>query len=296
MRTLPLADARILAPVVSFLECNGARAETYLDRLSIPGEMIESGGMIAKQQCHDILLQVAQRERCEQVGFAAYLALQLGDLGPIGAAMESAKTAREALAVFTRMASNAYEGNEYFIESDGATTWLCFRDRDFTSVGYVYSHHVTMMSYRQMVRHLTARPWRPQVMKCHGADLDSHLHVEAFEECRVSYHADHSALAVPTELLSRPLSAPASGSRVPNDSESSFAIDTAPKTFVGSLQQFIEARFQYGKLPTLEHVASMIGFSMRSIQYCLQEEGLSYRRLLDRICYDAAIEMLRDTQ
>lgn len=68
MRTLSFADARILTPIVSFLECNGASAEVRLDRLSPPGEMIESGGMIAKKQCHDLLLQVAHQEGCEKVG------------------------------------------------------------------------------------------------------------------------------------------------------------------------------------------------------------------------------------
>jgi hypothetical protein len=204
--------------------------------------MIESGGMIAKKQCHDVLLQVARQERCEQVGFAAYRDLQIRDLGPIGAAMESARAAREALGIFTRMASHAYEGNEYFIRSDGDTTWLCFRDRDFTSVGYVYSHHVTMMSYFRMVSHLTGQEWRPRSMKCHGANLDAHIHVADFEECRTSFHADYSALAVPSELLSRPLRMPAARAGDAKVNDCRFSVGIAETTFVGSLQRLIESR------------------------------------------------------
>ena len=96
MKTLPLADARILAPIVAFLQSNGANPRTYLDRLRIPGEMIEAGGMIAKKQIHDLFAEDARHERCEQVGFAAYCGFQLEDVGAIGEAMRMARTVRES--------------------------------------------------------------------------------------------------------------------------------------------------------------------------------------------------------
>ena len=38
--------------------------------------------------------------------------------------MTSARTVKEAFDVFARLASRAYEGNEYFVKPDGDTTWL----------------------------------------------------------------------------------------------------------------------------------------------------------------------------
>ena len=40
----------------------------------------------------------------------------------------------------------------------------------------------------------------------------------------------------------------------------------------------------------------MIGGSPRSIQRYLLAEGLTYRRLLDRVCFEAACQMLSTTK
>jgi hypothetical protein len=47
---LELLDARMLNPLVAFLERNGARRGSFLDRARIPGELIAEGGWITKKQ------------------------------------------------------------------------------------------------------------------------------------------------------------------------------------------------------------------------------------------------------
>jgi len=41
---LELFDAQMLAPLVQYLNRNGARCEAFLDRARIPGELIAKGG------------------------------------------------------------------------------------------------------------------------------------------------------------------------------------------------------------------------------------------------------------
>ncbi|GAG47040.1 unnamed protein product [marine sediment metagenome] len=43
-------------------------------------------------------------------------------------------------------------------------------------------------------------------------------------------------------------------------------------------------------------MAAIIDVSARTIQRCLLDEGLTYRRLLDRVRFDAACEMLATRQ
>ncbi|MDH3600102.1 MAG: AraC family transcriptional regulator [Candidatus Tectomicrobia bacterium] len=297
MKTLPLVEARILAPVVGFLESNGAKAERYLDRLRIPGEMVSSGGKIAKKQCHDFLLNVAQSERCDEVGFAAYQSFQLSDLGGIATAMASAKTVKEALEIFTRLANDAYEGNEYALTTDGRTARLCFHDHDYVSPGYIYSHHVTLMAYHKIIRAVADESWRPQSFCCHGREIGPFNRVDGFEDCATKYHADETSLDIPVEFLSRrPLLGRGNGATIDHVASTLTEPSNGRDTFVGSLQRLIASRYLYGKLPTLDQIATIIDVSPRTVQRCLQSEGLSYRGLLDRICFDAACEMLATRQ
>ena len=296
MKTLPLADARILAPIVAFLESNGSKAGAYLDRQRIPGEMVEAGGMIAKKQIHDLFAEVARREGCEQVGFAAYHGFQLADIGVIGEAMRMARTVRESLDVFTTLASGAYEGNEYYVEADGETTWLCFRDDDHDSPGYQYSHHVTLMCYRQIVCLLADESWRPERMRCHGPNLPKHASVEGFEDCVATFNQYDSALAVPTELLSRPIHIDCEIENTSSPVDLPINENSKSNTFVCSLHRLIQSRFLYQRFPTLEQVAIIIDINPRTIQRYLREHGLTYRKLLDRIAFDAACEMLQTSQ
>ena len=162
--------------------------------------------------------------------------------------MRTAKTAKEALVIFARLASQAYEGNEYYLRSTGETTWLCFRDKDHESPGFVYSHHVTMMVYRRMVSILADGSWRPQALRFHGTELGLHENAEGFEDCTASFHAEESAIAVPTELLSRPL---LDGENAEIDGHASdlSKLETDQRdTFVDSLHELIAIRFLYNQV------------------------------------------------
>jgi hypothetical protein len=50
---IDLFHARMLNPLVSFLERNGPRSEPLLSRVRIPAELIAEGGWITKKQAYD---------------------------------------------------------------------------------------------------------------------------------------------------------------------------------------------------------------------------------------------------
>ena len=57
---LNLFDARMLAPLVLFLEEAGSWSQRLLDRARIPGELVETGGWIGKNQAYDFTYDVVQ--------------------------------------------------------------------------------------------------------------------------------------------------------------------------------------------------------------------------------------------
>lgn len=281
----------MLSPLIAFLDRNGARSSSFLDRAWIPGELVAEGGWITKKQAYDFTFDVVERTRCEEAVFAAYLQFELRHLGPIEAAMRSCKTVKESLEVGARLGSAAYEGNEYFLRIDGDTTWFCYREPRVVSKGQKFIPDMTLTVYYRLIRALINEDWRPERILLHGELTERHRTIDNFEECRVSSHPDCTALGFPTEFLSR---------RLPQQPVESASDDcgawlSGPEgsvPIVDSLHRLVASRFPYRKLPTLEQVALMVGVSTATLKRGLGSAGMTYGRLLDRLRFDAACQML----
>lgn len=288
---LELFDARMLSPMVAFLEGNGARSESFLSRARIPVEHVADGGWITKKQAYDFTFDAVQRSACHDAVFAAYLKFDLRHLGPIEAAMRACKTVKEALEVAARLGSAAYEGNEYFLRIDGDTTWFCYREPVGISKGQMFIPDMTLSVYYRMIRALVDENWRPDRLLLRGESTDRHRTVETFEDCRASPHRDYTALGFPTEFLSRRMPPQPSGASFENR-EAWLSSPDGSAPIVDSLYRLVGSRFCYRQLPTLDLVALMSGVSAATLKRGLAAAGMTYGRLLDRLRFDTACEML----
>ncbi len=204
--SIDLFDARALAPLVGFLDRNGLRAESLLDGQRIPIELTESGGWVSKKQAYDFAFDVVQRTRCASAVFAAYVDFQLDHLGPIANAMRSCKTVKEALDAAIQLGSIAYEGSDFRLRIEGDTTWLSYSEPKVISAGQPFIMDMTLMVYYHLIRTTADYGWRPKRLRTREFPCERHCFLEIFEECQTEFHPDHSALAFPTEFLSRRVS------------------------------------------------------------------------------------------
>ena len=288
---IELFDARALAPLVSILDRNGIRTESLLDRRRIPAELIEAGGWISKRQAYDFTFDVVQQTRCPHAVFLAYLDFQLEHLGPIADAIKSCKTVKEGLDVAIQLGSIAYEGSEFRLKIEGDTTWLSYREPNVVSVGQPFISDMTLMVYYHLIRTFVDYDWRPKQLRTRGLLCERHCSLEIFEECQTEFHPNDSALAFPTEFLSRRL--PWQGSATNFDATEAWLFgpeDIEP--IADALYRLIASRFPYRRLPTLDQLALLVGVSPATLKRQLASEGTTYSRLLDRIRYDVACDML----
>jgi AraC-like DNA-binding protein len=292
MQQIPLLAAQIARPIVAYLDANGADSTRYLDRVRIPGETIDAGGWVAKKQVYDLLYDVVQRERSPDIIFAAFSTFDVDDLGPIAVAMKSSRTTRDAMRVLSRLAGLAYEGNEYFLQSEGRTAWLCCREGKPVSIGSVLAQQATLAIFLKIIR-LSGDPrWQPTQFRSQVRMNEDFRAADDWSECQQIHGCNHTAIAFPVSFMSRKLAwARESQSSIDGDMmwqpESAF-----DDRFVDALHRLIASRFLFRALPTLKQVATIVGLSERTIKRRLSSQGLSYRHLLDRICHDAACEML----
>lgn len=288
---IELFDARVLAPLVQFLDHGGARSETYLERAAIPQELIEGGGWISKKQAYDFTYDVVQGTQCPDAVYSAYLGFELAHLGPIADAIRMCRTVKEALELAARLGNIAYQGSEYFLRVDGETTWFCYREPQVVSIGQPFVIDMTLAVYYHLIRITADDSWRPERMLTQGGIIDRHHSVMNFEECRANGHPEISALGFPTRYLSRRLPWEPQDSEFDERQAWLFGPDGhAP--IVDVLYRLVASRFPHRKLPTLEQVANMVGSSPATLKRQLQAAGMSYGRLLDRLRFDTACEML----
>lgn len=285
-----LFDARMLTPLVSYLEQNGARSEAYLDRARIPGELIEEGGWIGKKQAYDFTFDVVNRSRCREAIFAAYLEFQMEHLGPIAEAMRSCRTVKESLEVGARLGSTAYEGNEYFLEIEGETTWFCYREPHVVSPGQTFINDMTLAVYYHLINATIDEDWRPEKFRVRGELIDRHCSLEIFKDCQASIHRHSTGLAFPTEFLSRRIEW-----NKPDDAGGITDWKLGPEgsePVVDSMYRLIHSQFSFRPPPTLQEAAMMVDVSPRTLTRMLSAAGTSYRGILDRIRFDQACELL----
>jgi AraC-like DNA-binding protein len=294
MKHVPLLAAQIARPIVAYLDANGTDPTPYLDRVRIPIEIIDAGGWVAKKQVYDLVYDVAQRERSPDVIFAAFSTFEVDDLGPIAVAMKSSRTVKDAMRVLSRLAGLAYEGNEYFLQSDGETTWLCYREGKPVSIGSVLAQQATLGIFLKIIR-LSADPhWQPRQIRSQVPMSEDFRAADDWSDCRQMHGSNHTAIAIPTRFMHRKV-AWAEEPQSSGNGDMLWKFERAfDDRFVESLHRLIASRFLFRSLPTLRQIAAIVGLSERTIKRRLSSQGLSYRHLIDRVCHDAACEMLLD--
>jgi AraC-like DNA-binding protein len=295
--TLPLIEASILGPVLSWLDGEGAVVERHLDRAHIPGELVAEGGWLSKAQVYGFLADVAERKRCGELAFASFEHFTLADLGPVAHAMRSAATAKESLDVFCRLASRAYEGNVFWLATDGGDVWFCNRVVDSVVDGHAYAQHASLMILLGVVRTTVGTRWRPKRVRLQAPETSAIDEIDLLQDCHVSFDQAETAVAFPRKLLSRRLAGGGRGSRSHGAGRSELSdLLSHQEGFAESLQRLIASHFSHTESPSLEHAARVTGVSQRTIKRRLFDEGLTYRGILDRIRFESARKMLVESE
>jgi len=290
---IQLFDARMLSPLVRFLDTQGTRSQPFLDRVRIPGELVESGGWITKKQAYDFAFDIVQRLRSPDAIFLAYADFDLSLLGPIMHAMSACQTVKEALEVGARLGSTAFEGNEYFLELDRDVSWFSYREPRVISEGQTFINDMTLAVYYHLIRATTGEEWRPEQLRTRGLLLARHRTTDLFRDCQASAHSDSTGLAFPLQFLSRRLCWTPSSGNSSAAHEWEFGPEGAEPT-TEKLHRLLASQFHYRKLPTLEKLAEILEVSPRTLKRQLATTGTTYTRLLDRLRFNTACDMLSD--
>ena len=168
--------------------------------------------------------------------------------------MRSCKTVKEALDVAIQLGSIAYEGSEFRLHIEGDTTWFSYQEPRVVSAGQTFINDMTLMVYYHLIRTTADQDWRPTRLRTKGILIERHCSLEIFDDCRTEVHPDYSALAFPTEFLSRRL--PWQGAESKFDATNSWRYGPeGSEPVFETLYRLVASRFPYRGLPTLDQLA-----------------------------------------
>jgi AraC-like DNA-binding protein len=284
-------QVELQAPL-DLLARHGAPLDELLARANLPERLQEPArGFLPARQLLAFFAGGARYLGMEDFGFRSVLGASGSKIGSWGRLIPHCWRLRDALHCFSdqivRDAPFLRAGVHYGAEH----AWL-WRRRDLPPkdpFAERQGEQYTLGSMLRVVRSAAGPSWNPPAVRAESTDSDWLLRAEGLGESRVHFGGRAMAIAVPYDLLDLRLPHGTQSDRVPAGDE----MTPAASDLAGSLQQALAPLL--GVVPlSLDLGAEIADTNPRTLRRWLREEGTSFRRILDRIHFEAAEERLRE--
>lgn len=286
---LRLAKARGMA-TAPFLAGAGITAE-QLATTQVPFLPIQQELRKGLDQMQDPLL-----------GLRVSTLVNLATLGVLGYVFQTSSVLQDLIAATIRydlLLSNV--GRSWERQEEGAVLWgwECHIEDEV-----VRRHAVDCVigCRASMIANLLRRYKKPAVLGVrlpHAAPRDRALlrEYEDFFNCPVQFGQPEAALVLAPEALRQPLSLADPELRRRLEEHASLLLDkrSGGVALVEQVRGAIRAALAAGQAPTREEIAEALGMSGRTLHRRLQDDGTSFRDLLDAIRLQLAQELLRES-
>jgi AraC-like DNA-binding protein len=284
-------QVELQAPL-DLLARHGAPLDELLARANLPERLQEPArGFLPARQLLAFFAGGARYLGMEDFGFRSVLGASGSKIGSWGRLIPHCWRLRDALHCFSdqivRDAPFLRAGVHYGAEH----AWL-WRRRDLPPkdpFAERQGEQYTLGSMLRVVRSAAGPSWNPPAVRAESPASDWLLRAEGLGESRVRFGGRAMAIAVPYDLLDLRLPRGTPSHPVPAGDE----MLPAASDLAGSLQQALAPLL--GVVPlSLDLGAEIADTNPRTLRRWLREEGTSFRRILDRIHFEAAEERLRE--
>lgn len=288
MNDLELVQASGLKPAVAALRRRGIDADHYLERNGIPPEFIELpyAPLPKRSRFWVFLDDVEQSEGIDTLGFLMGDEVDLTDVGPFGLQLTRAATLLDALKIAHHNVSNYAQENTIHLEREGDKAWILCESYRKTCRP---ADHGTLNFIIELVRLAAGPGWRPQEARLQTGPAEGLKSLPVLQDCKLEFHCDAAGVAVPDSLLSVALR-----THDPDGVPAPENLTPLPRTgrLSDSLRVVIATFLPYRGPPTASEAADMVGVSRSTLFRRLEDEGVTYKGLVEDVRYQAAREFL----
>ncbi|MFO1089587.1 MAG: AraC family transcriptional regulator ligand-binding domain-containing protein [Hyphomicrobiales bacterium] len=291
---IPLVRASAFAPFVNYLldhDPNLAKAEAPV-KLS-PAIVEDPDALVPFEPAITMIAHYAEKLDQPDLGLRVGHALRVDSLGTYGMLLARTGTLADGLQTACTAFPAMNSGAHLTVEPDGAFVWLRHAVVGKDRPGSAQALQFTLVLLVDFVRMAAGREWMPSkallpLLAQRQLPADSPYRAVT----RVS-PANEAAIAIDAALLHLPMNTPANlpdlGPRWDQ-----FLANAPSKNFLRSLEQCLVPLMKSGQV-SLEHVAAVSNFSVRTLQRRLDEEGVSFSEILDRTRTAEACRLLETT-
>lgn len=286
MKSIELFAPNALKPFVSCCAKRNIPAEKYLERNHIPPALVHSGkGKILKKQAYRFFSDIAQKEGLKAFGLLEGDTFDLNDLGLINKALQQAVALKDAIGTFISLIPSVAEGNEVWLKWGKDISWLYCRTRNLMRTDFV-PDQTTILTLRALIR-LTAGPdWQPPKVHFFSQEVPVFDNLPEWSGSEVHFSQHATGIAFPTHLLSTRLI------HTNNAMQGELIQEVLPTTLSNKLQVYLHSLYAFRHPTSIDQVAEMLGTSRVTLYRSLAKEGTSYRKIIDRVRYQIAVDLL----
>ena len=292
MKPIDLCEAGALRPFVNCMQQRGLEVERYLEQQWISPAQVDAGeGKIIKRQAWKMFQEVQRREGLESLGFLEGDSFSVDDLGELGSILRQSPTLQDAIDTFSQLIPSFAEGNTVWLERGPVISWLCCRT-DGLDLEARVPDHFTIVVLSSLIRMAAGPRWRPEKVRFQSAFTRAVDKVPLVGDLESQFEQVASAVAFRTELLARPIG---DQTKLANPINTSLPGERPSRSLGETLRHVLLPRMTDRRFPSSAEAAEILGVSRSTLSRTLSAEGSSYRKMIERVRFEVALELLKDS-
>lgn len=289
MKQVPLTEISALGPFVDHLSARGVDIYRYSDAALIPRGMMESlQGRITKVQATNFLEFSRKGEGLEDLGFQVGQGFGPEHMGALGAAIGRSATLADALTVFSHHVRDWWGGTRAWVSRRGDRAFIRVMADDDLGIARDVANQNGIFILTHVIRLAAGAEWTPTRIRIPETANQSHERLPIIGDAEPFFDREEIAVEFPATLLAEPI-------RSTSAAEGDDAhVPEHPKDPIDALSEALLTQILHGTVPNIEVAAEMVHSSVRTFQRQLGTEGLTYRRLVERVQFRIARKSLLD--
>ncbi|KPZ67651.1 HTH-type transcriptional regulator VirS [Shewanella sp. P1-14-1] len=285
---IPLLRAEYFVPFIARLKDFENNIYPVLKEAGLPDTVLSSEPEYLSEAALQKLLAIMYRKLnskrfanwLEQVARSIFVPQHLAKMALNG-------TVRDALLEFTHLVNSESKQTNIQLKTSVNKVWFArYRNiKHSFDANLAELFAVTMML--ELIRVLTQSQWSPDEIALQSPSEVDYLSELKVSKSQIYYARSVTAVSISAEVLSQSVKYKKGWSQPPQ------AVIEGPERFIDSFTHALTPYLSMGRI-SITTAADLLGLSVRTLQRRLTEEGLSYSKVIEGICFEQAKLMLND--
>lgn len=261
--------------------------------MSIPlWQYHESHTLIPGSHFYNFVGQAARSRGAEDFGYMVASCTPVTTLEGFGKQLCQSVTVYEAVKTFNRLYAQMSSIDRFYsVEDDEGLWWLRKRVQEAEPSACQQVELGALVYMIQTIRLGAGSEWTPEKIYLEAKSLSSMKCSRDFCNVTICEWQGVSGFLVPKSLFIRKIP-PERSPALPPNTDKLFS-DMPSIEFSESLRQIVRSYLPSGH-PRIKEIADVSGVGVRTLQRHLQNEGMTFNKIVDQACFQAAEVLLCD--